>query len=103
MEHNAPMKIFGSWYASGTILTINQIPSHRHDRIHPVNNPEWQVGDSSGLGGVTSYTYIDYYSSNLQTSGSKTLLATSYTGGNQAHDHQVIPPSFTVYAWYRVS
>jgi hypothetical protein len=81
-------------------LTTAEIANHKHDRIHPTNM-DWVVGNTSGLGGTTYAPYISYYSSYQESGTSRSLLTTSYTGGNGAHNN--LQPYITCYMWKRTA
>lgn len=86
----------GDTYNAGTTggeathkLTINEIPSHRHEGLTVTEQPANIGNGSSGIG----FTYTG-------TSGG-TEIKTAYIGGGQAHNN--MPPYLTVYMWKRTA
>lgn len=85
------------------ILTIDEMPSHIHDRITFVNNSGWTVGDNSGIGNtqVDAYTRRFTGGYDSQTSNAASHWNTSSTGNNQAHNN--MQPYKVVNRWLRTA
>lgn len=96
----------GSTYSAGSTggeathtLTINEMPSHRHERARDLLNNQI-LGESGGtysnVVGLTfntgKYVYTDTTHNNV---------VTDYTGGGQAHNN--MPPYLAVYIWKRTA
>lgn len=88
-----------------TVLTENQIPSHRHSKLFV---DVTQVGFSNV--GVNSSGYVRAL--NPQDAGGKyDGIHTGYTGGGQGHTHtnpttnsaSTIPPYYGIYIWRRTA
>lgn len=83
----------GSWYTNDTVLTVDQIPSHRHGIVAYGGATQWATGylwgRSSGDYGEGNYVQGD-------------SLNTKYTGGGKGHNHFHQPPYYQVYAWKRI-
>lgn len=71
-------------------LTINQIPSHRHDFENIGRVLFWDAG-LTGIGNLNGGNLVQY------SWGSRT----AYTGGNAPHNN--MPPYLAVYIWKRIS
>ena len=84
-------------------LTINEMPSHIHDRITFVDNSGWTVGDNSGIGNtqVDPYTRRFTGSYDSQTSNAASHWNTSRTGNDQAHNN--MQPYKVVNRWLRTA
>ena len=100
-EFNTVKKIGGS---KNVILSVDQMPNHRHDKIQFYGNPEWDVGNDSGIGFTQKGDHLSvlkfpYYEHRHNSEAS--LFSTNYTGGNTAHNN--LQPFITVYMWVRVS
>lgn len=84
-------------------LTIDEMPSHIHDRITFVNNSGWTVGDNSGIGNTQvdahTITFTGGYSSS--TSSAVSHWNTSSAGSNQAHNN--MQPYKVVNRWLRTA
>lgn len=73
-------------------LTIDEIPSHSHDRIvvdgaYPLG---WETGDQSGINLVS-----------LGLTNVKPRFSTNNVGGNNAHN--IMPPYLAVNIWKRIA
>lgn len=83
---------------SGTALSVNQIPSHRHQGLSWLGDDTTQSitlnGGSSGKGYNLQY-YGGY------TPGQETNIQTGATGGGQTHNHSV--SYIEVYVWQRTA
>ena len=84
-------------------LTIDEMPSHIHDRITFVNNSGWTVGDNSGIGNtqVDAHTRRFTGGYDSQTSNAASHWNTSSTGNNQAHNN--MQPYTVVNRWHRTA
>ena len=75
------------------ILTIDETPNHRHEKLYSSNGKERKAGyGSTGThtGTLNENTATDFES-----------LNTGYAGGDQAHNN--LQPYITCYIWKRVS
>lgn len=75
------------------ILTIDETPKHRHEKLYSSNGKERKAGyGSTGThtGTLNENTATDFES-----------LNTGYTGGDQAHNN--LPPYITCYIWERIA
>lgn len=90
MAHNTPKKEFGSWSTGDHVLTIEQMPSHHHEYEVYINKEPLGGHDKLLAYGMPQGSL--YY-----------VWGSTYQGGNQAHNHKLIPPSIGVYAWYRTA
>lgn len=91
---------------SSHTLTIEEMPSHKHEIYQHVNGYNFAVvtsyGDTGGTSIATGGTNGGV--SNLTPGSGDTargLVNSWYTGGSQAHNN--MPPYLTVYMWKRVS
>ena len=100
----------GSTYTAGSTggekthtLTVDEMPSHRHNRITFDNNTGWTVGDNSGIGGTQTDDYSRRFISGYDapTSTAMSHWNTSATGGNQAHNN--MQPYVVVNRWHRTA
>ncbi|MGM9543583.1 MAG: phage baseplate protein [Romboutsia timonensis] len=86
----------GKWTTNDTVLTINQIPSHRHVGIYNEAHTAERYG---GWGETSTHTGTIYEHGNNQWEH----LCTGYTGGTQGHNHYFETPWFKVNVWYRTA
>ena len=89
----------GDTYAAGSTggeathkLTVNEMPSHRHEKLYSTNGTERKAGYGTG----TTHTGT----LNQMTNTTFESLNTGYTGGGQAHNN--MPPYIAVYVWKRI-
>ena len=73
-------------------LTVNEMPSHRHEKLYSPNGTERKAGYGTG----TTHTGT----LNQMTNTTFESLNTGYTGGGQAHNN--MPPYIAVYVWKRI-
>lgn len=88
IDNNLMNSSVGSTRSFDTILTINQIPSHKHIYWSPRMYYSEQAGGGVILGvneGSTTYRFE---------------RDTSYTGGGQGHSHDI--PHIGVWVWKRI-
>lgn len=69
-------------------LTVDEMPTHNHDRIVYYGNSGWTVGDSSGLGGRQTDPYTAVVQTTQATSQSLSHWDTNSTGGGQPHNNK---------------
>lgn len=72
-------------------LTVEEMPSHRHDLIRQLQPPSYNYGCVQASGSI----------SNSSVSGSGATQYTDYAGGGQAHNN--VPPYKNVYIWERTA
>ena len=105
---NAPMTTGGSRTTDSTVLTIDQMPSHRHfadsgivwDDTNGLGNTWWIGVNGVKAGAMKADNDADGLVAPWMGHGNYT---TSYTGGGQGHTHTYMPPYFEVYMWYRTA
>lgn len=90
MDHNTAKKEFGSWNTGDHAITIDQMPSHHHEYEVYINKEPTGGWDKLLAYGMPQGSL--YY-----------VWGSTYQGGNQPHNHKLIPPSIGVYAWYRTA
>lgn len=90
----------GSRYKNGTIggeashvLSLEEIPSHRHDNLYGDNG----VRRGAGWGTGTTHTGT----LNEMTNNDWESLHTGYSGGSKSHNN--MPPYLAVFIWKRIS
>lgn len=90
----------GNTYKNGAVggesshkLSLEEIPSHRHDNLYGDNG----VRRGAGWGTGTTHTGT----LNEMTNNDWESLHTGYSGGSKAHNN--MPPYIVIYAWKRVS
>ena len=90
----------GSRYKNGTIggeashvLSLEEIPSHRHDNLYGDND----VRRGAGWGTGTTHTGT----LNEMTNNDWESLHTGYSGGSKSHNN--MPPYLAVFIWKRIS
>lgn len=68
-------------------LTVNEMPTHRHNRIL-TKNDSWTVGDGNGLGGtdIDAYT-VKLGSTSLEQNQELSHYQTNNAGGSQPHNN----------------
>jgi hypothetical protein len=110
-DFNAPNKTVGakshSYTPAGTVnghvLTVNEIPSHRHD----VNYQHMKK-----TGGMSPFIVAQFDSANSNVGLDDAVTSSDPTGNNQAHTHPFtgtastqshIQPSITCYMWKRTA
>lgn len=81
-------------------LTVNEMPSHEHSKIVYRGNGDWNVGDSTGLGGQQVEPYQVYFNGAIMTYGNAISgWKTSAAGGNSSHNsmHPYSAVNFLIY------
>lgn len=72
-------------------LTVEEMPSHRHDLIRQLQPPSYNYGCVQASGSISNSSY----------QGSGATQYTDYAGGGQAHNN--MPPYKNVYVWERTA
>lgn len=83
------------------VLTLDELPAHRHDRVTYAGNGGWFIGDNTGLGSTQTGENVKSYNGTgiTSTTTSASLWATNTVGGGKAHNN--MPPYIAVYMWQR--
>ena len=105
---NTPMKTGGSRTTNSTILSIDQIPEHRHyfgdavvwDDTNGLGYTWWIGVNNVKAGAMKINNDDDGLVTGWMGHGS---YQTGFTGGGQGHTHTYMPPYFEVYMWYRTA
>lgn len=92
MPHKTLGANIGSWTTEGHTLTVNEIPSHRHD-FENSGRPLYWDSNLGAMGGLTSGDNVQY----------TWAARTGYTGGGAAHSHDFCPPALVVKIWKRTA
>lgn len=66
-------------------LTVQEMPSHEHN-IKAKDNPDWYVGDSTGIGGQHSVANALNTGAGFSQPHNSTLYIAAGTGGSQPHN-----------------
>lgn len=86
-------------------LTINEMPSHKHERILGGGNTDWPLTNPYGLSdgsGVVSTNYAIVGSSSQEYfTANRSVFKTNVSGGGQSHNN--LQPYKTCYIWKRVA
>lgn len=67
-------------------LTLSEMPIHSHD-IGAKNNPEWKVGDTTGIGGTWEHAHVLNTQASFSQPHNSTLYEAMANGGNQSHNN----------------
>lgn len=92
---NTPMVIGGSKTTDAHVLTVDEIPAHKHTLYA---NADYRESGGSGYWGLDNIEGWAYGSERDATNG----CGTRDVGGGQGHSHTYMPPYFEVYMWYRI-
>lgn len=93
---NTPMVIGGSKTTDAHVLTVDEIPAHKHTLYA---NADYREYGGSGYWGLDNIEGWAYGGERDATNG----CGTRDIGGGQGHSHTYMPPYFEVYMWYRTA
>ena len=96
---NTPKHSGGSKTTDSTVLTEEQMPSHRHNGIYEYFSNKQISNRGDGGGG---WNNINISGITCSQNNSYSYLYTGNTGGGKGHTHTFMPPYFEVYMWYRI-
>ena len=95
----------------GHVLTVAELPSHRHDEVILNGDTNWYLGGGNWNSNQRSRHPL--FSSSIGSTTTAFYISTSYTGSNNSHTHPQtsvgtspssnLPPYLAVYIWKRVA
>lgn len=101
---DTPMVTGGSTTTNSHVLTIDEIPAHRHEETIQTGDGNFNPVVRNRTGGSSSLAIWPENARGGWTNvGSGDVMKTESSGRGQGHTHKYMPPYFEVYMWYRTA